>query len=59
MFEEITGTFDVGVTHDGEIIIFVDGVWEAMITPDGARQIAANLYVAAAEAQNILAARSN
>jgi len=59
MFDEITGAFEVGVTHEGEIIIFVEGVWQAIIRPTDARTIASNLYVAAAESETIRAARSN
>jgi hypothetical protein len=59
MFEEITGAFEVGVTHEGEIIIFVEGVWQATIRPTDARSIASNLYVAAAESESIRAAKNN
>jgi len=59
MFDEITGAFEVGVTHEGEIIIFVEGVWQAVIRPTDARAIASNLYVAAAESETIIAARNN
>jgi hypothetical protein len=59
MFEEITGAFEVGVTHEGEIIIFVEGVWQAIIRPTDARSIASNLYVAAAESETITSARNN
>jgi hypothetical protein len=59
MFDEITGPFEVGVTFEGEIIIGVGNVWHAVITPEDARGIAANLYLGAAEAQTIIAARSN
>ena len=51
--------FEVGVTFDGEMIIGVGDVWVTTITPEDARAIAANLYVAAAEAETIIAARSN
>lgn len=57
--EEIIAPFEVGVTYDGEMIIGVGNVWMTTITPEDARAIAANLYVAAAEAETIIAARSN
>lgn len=57
--EEIIAPFKVGVTYDGEMIIGVGNVWMTTITPEDARAIAANLYVAAAEAETIIAARSN
>lgn len=57
--DEIIAAFEVGVTYDGEIIIGVGGVWTTSITPEDARAIAANLYLGAAEAQNIIAARNN
>jgi hypothetical protein len=59
MYDEINAAFEVGVTHDGEIIIFVEGVWQAAIRPTDARTIASNLYVAAAESETIISARSN
>jgi hypothetical protein len=59
MFEEITGAFEVGVTHEGEIIIFVEGVWQATIRPTDARSIASNLYVAAAESEHIRSVGNN
>jgi hypothetical protein len=59
MFEEISGAFEVGVTFDGEIIIGVGNIWQAIITAEDARGIAANLYLGAAEAQNIISARNN
>ena len=59
MWDETIGAFEVGVTHDGEIIIFVESVWQAVIRPTDARSIASNLYVAAAESETIIAARSN
>jgi (2Fe-2S) ferredoxin len=59
MFAEITGALEVGVTHDGEIIVFVEGVWQAVVSPTGAREIASHLYLAAAEAETIIAARNN
>lgn len=57
--EEIIAPFEVGVTFDGEMIIGVGNVWMTTITPEDARAIAANLYLAAAEAETIIAARSN
>jgi hypothetical protein len=59
VWDETIGAFEVGVTHDGEIIIFVESVWQAVIRPTDARSIASNLYVAAAESETIIAARSN
>lgn len=57
--DEIIAPFEVGVTYDGEMIIGVGNVWMTTITPEDARAIAANLYLAAAEAETIIAARSN
>ena len=57
--EEIMAPFEVGVTYDGEIIMGVGGLWTTDILPEDARAIAANLYLAAAEAETIIAARSN
>lgn len=59
MFDEIIAAFEVGVTFDGEMIMGVGNLWVTTITPEDARAIAANLYVAAAEAETIIAARSN
>lgn len=59
MFEEISAPFEVGVTYTGEIIIGVGEVWQAFISAEGCREIAANLYTAAAEAQSIVNARNN
>jgi hypothetical protein len=59
MFDEIIAPFEVGVTFDGEMIMGVGNLWMTTITPEDARAIAANLYVAAAEAETIIAARSN
>lgn len=59
MFDEISAPFEVGVTHDGEMIIGVEGVWLSIITPENARSIASNLYLGAAEAETIIAARNN
>ena len=59
MFDEIIAPFEVGVTFDGEMIMGVGDLWMTTITPEDARAIAANLYVAAAEAETIIAARSN
>ena len=59
MFDEIMAAFEVGVTHDGEIIIGVGDVWHTVIVPEDARAIAANLYLGASEAETIIAARNN
>jgi hypothetical protein len=59
MFDEIDGKFEVGVTQDAEIIIFVEGVWQAAIRPTDARGIASSLYVAAAESETITATKNN
>lgn len=59
MFDEIIAAFEVGVTHDGEIIIGVGNLWVTTITTEDARAIASNLYIAAAESQSIITARSN